>query len=221
MNYRLGWSSLCWAAAGRLDQTYVNPHYPLEPLETDALLSIWHDCMNTGCLEVNRAQLNLLDSHDVPRALHTLQGDTNALALALVLVVFQLGAPCLYYGTEVGLQGGAEPGCRQAMPWDQPLPQPLHGTIRSLLALRSRLPELRQCGLRWQSLGRDGLMGQGPGLCVVLNRSRRQPLDLAAALPMGQDINRGLSDTLLVGAPETSPLHLAPQSAVLFSRPAA
>jgi len=221
MNYRLGWSSLCWAAAGRLDQTYANPHYPLQPLETDALLSIWHDCTNTGRLEVNRGQLNLLDSHDVPRALHTLQGDTNALALALVLVVFQLGAPCLYYGTEMGLQGGAEPGCREAMPWDHPLPQPLHGTIRALLALRSRLPELRQCGLRWRSLGRDGLIGEGPGLCVLLNRSRRQPLNLAAVLPMGVEISGDLSNTLVVGAPDTSLSHLAPQSALLISRAAA
>lgn len=186
MNYRLGWSCLCWAAAGRLDRTYSNPLYPLQPLDTEALLSIWQDCMNSGRLEVNRAQLNLLDSHDVPRALHTLQGDTKALSLALVLLVFQLGAPCLYYGTEAGLQGGAEPGCREAMPWEEPWPDSLHGTIRALLALRSRLPELRQRGLRWQGLGRDGLIGEGPGLCVVLNRSRTHSLNLGASVPGGK-----------------------------------
>ncbi len=218
MNYRLGWSSLCWAAAGQLDQTYDNPFYPLQPLETDALLSIWHDCANTGRPEVNRAQLNLLDSHDVPRALHTLQGDTHALALALVLLIFQPGAPCLYYGTEAGLQGGAEPGCREAMPWAQSWPEPLHGTIRALLALRGRLPELRQRGLHWQGLGMDGLMGEGPGLRVVLNRSRMHPLNLDEALPMGGQVSRDLSDVLLVGTPACITSQLAPQSALLLSR---
>ena len=53
--------------------------------------------------------MNLLDSHDVPRALHSLQGDVEALKLALVLLFLQPGAPCVYYGTEAALAGGPEP----------------------------------------------------------------------------------------------------------------
>ena len=84
-----------------------------------------------------------------------------------------------------------------------------------------RLPELRQRGLRWQGLGRDGLMGEGPGLCVVLNRSRTNSLNLVASVPGGQTIGGELSDTLLVGVPAALSSELAPQSALLFSQAAA
>ena len=41
MNYRLGWSSICWAAGEALRQDYRNPEYPLDPLDGEALLAIW------------------------------------------------------------------------------------------------------------------------------------------------------------------------------------
>ena len=41
MNYRLGWSSLCWVAGTALRQTYRNKEYPLNPLNTAELIEIW------------------------------------------------------------------------------------------------------------------------------------------------------------------------------------
>jgi cyclomaltodextrinase / maltogenic alpha-amylase / neopullulanase len=67
--------------------------------------------------EVVEAQLNLLGSHDTPRALTMLAGDRDALRLALLAQLTLPGAPCLYYGDELGLAGGHDPGCRQGMPW--------------------------------------------------------------------------------------------------------
>jgi cyclomaltodextrinase len=29
------------------------------------------------------------------------------------------GAPCIYYGDEIGLSGGQDPGCRKCMEWDE------------------------------------------------------------------------------------------------------
>ena len=29
------------------------------------------------------------------------------------------GAPCIYYGDEVGMEGGHDPDCRRAFPWDE------------------------------------------------------------------------------------------------------
>ena len=120
MNYRLGWSSLCWAAAGELQVGFENPLYPLRPLATEELLAIWRQTSDWYEPQVNASQLNLLDSHDVPRAAHTLCGDRAALLLALLLLVLQPGAPCLYYGTEAGLAGGPEPACREGFPWTAP-----------------------------------------------------------------------------------------------------
>ena len=125
MNYRLGWSSLCWVAAEGLRQGYRNKEYPLNPLSTARLLEMWSTTTGWYRPEVNQAQMNLLDSHDVPRALHSLSGDIKALKLALLLLFLHPGAPCLYYGTERGLAGGPDAellgGPRTGMPRSIPL----------------------------------------------------------------------------------------------------
>ncbi len=70
--------------------------------------------------EITQAQLNLLGSHDTPRALTVLGGDRAALRLAFALLFTLPGAPCVYYGDELGLEGGHDPYCRQGMPWRAP-----------------------------------------------------------------------------------------------------
>ncbi|MFD1732547.1 alpha-amylase family glycosyl hydrolase [Deinococcus malanensis] len=69
--------------------------------------------------EVVRAQLNLLDSHDTARYLSAVGGDASAHRLALIFLMTYVGAPCLYYGDEIGLPGvltrtagGRSPGTR-------------------------------------------------------------------------------------------------------------
>jgi len=135
---------------------------------------------------VNRAQMNLLDSHDVPRALHSLNNDVAALKLALLLLFLHPGAPCIYYGTEAALAGGPEPGpssgpgpaCREAYPWDVPWSADLRPFIQSLAELRSAHGVLRRDGLRWSAPGADVLEGVADGLRVVINRSHSTPVPL-------------------------------------------
>jgi cyclomaltodextrinase len=179
MNYRLGWSTLCWVAGDQLCQDYRNPEYPLAPLSTEQLIGIWDTTAGWYRPEVTQAQMNLLDSHDVPRALHSLQGDLDALKLALVLLFLQPGAPCVYYGTEAALAGGPEPGCREGFPWDRPRNKALQALIQDMAALRMQHAAIREGRLTWSRLGSDGLLGETDGLQVVINRSRDQLLPLA------------------------------------------
>lgn len=68
---------------------------------------------------VNEVAFNLLGSHDTARIL-TLAGE-NRERLKL-LYLFQLtfiGTPCIYYGDEIGMIGGNDPGCRACMVWDE------------------------------------------------------------------------------------------------------
>jgi glycosidase len=66
-----------------------------------------------------QSMLNLLDSHDTPRLLTTLDGDINRLRIALTIQMTLPGAPMIYYGDEVGLLGETDPDCRRCMPWDK------------------------------------------------------------------------------------------------------
>ncbi len=65
------------------------------------------------------AQLNLLSSHDMPRFLSLLREDKATFKLATLFQMTYPGAPCIYYGDEIGLTGGKDPGCRKAFPWDE------------------------------------------------------------------------------------------------------
>ena len=60
------------------------------------------------------------------------------------------GAPCIYYGTEVGLSGGPEPGSREAFPWHDPAgwDTELMDFIRRAVALRRGHPIFAEGTLR-------------------------------------------------------------------------
>ena len=80
--------------------------------EIDTVLG-WYDP------EITQAQLNLLDSHDTPRFITCASGDINSLKLAYLFMFTYPGAPCIYYGDEIGMEGKNDPDCRKAFPWDQ------------------------------------------------------------------------------------------------------
>lgn len=88
--------------------------------------------------QVREVLFNLLDSHDTERISTTAKGDKNAIKAALVALFFQVGSPCIYYGTEVGLSGGEDPDCRRVMPWKK------ERQDEELLAFVTKLIHLRQ-----------------------------------------------------------------------------
>ena len=165
--------------------------------------------------------MNLLDSHDVPRALHSLSNDLAALQLALLLLFLHPGAPCIYYGTEAALAGGPElgpsggpgPSCREAYPWDVPWTADLRPFIRSLAELRRAHKSLRRDGLQWSVQGSDGLEGVADGVRVLINRSRSEHLPLSPALnnsvlwTLGSADSRSLGpqSAVVLGSKEASP----------------
>ncbi|WP_457352943.1 glycoside hydrolase family 13 protein [Roseateles sp. P5_D6] len=98
------------------------------------------------------ALMNLLSTHDQPRALHHF-GEDRDLALAKqrlrLAVFFQMtypGSPTIYYGDEVGLGGGDDPYNRAPYPWADEGGQPdnaLLADFKRLTQLRHDLPVLR------------------------------------------------------------------------------
>ncbi len=64
------------------------------------------------------AQMNLIDSHDTVRFLTDVGGDARRLMLAVLFQMTYVGAPAIYYGDEVAMEGGRDPDCRRPFPWD-------------------------------------------------------------------------------------------------------
>lgn len=49
------------------------------------------------------------------------------------------GAPCVYYGTEVPLEGGYDPDCRRCMDWSaEEKPSEVYKILQRLAALRAK-----------------------------------------------------------------------------------
>lgn len=102
--------------------------------------------------QVDEAMLNALDSHDTPRLL-TVCGEDKALLLQILAFTYLLpGEPCVYYGTEVGMKGGADPLNRACMVWDEAEQDlTLKARIRKLIHIRRRFSALFAKGeLTWQ-----------------------------------------------------------------------
>lgn len=89
--------------------------------------------------------LNLLGCHDTPRVRTIARGDDRRTHLAQVALFTLPGAPLIYYGDELGLEGHNDPGCRGAMPaalddWRGPQLE----AMRQLVAVRHAHPALRR-----------------------------------------------------------------------------
>ena len=75
--------------------------------------------------QATAVMLNLLGSHDTPRPITTAKRDVDAMKLMVALQFTFEGAPCIYYGDEIGLIGDKDPSCRRCYPWDEPSAQNL------------------------------------------------------------------------------------------------
>ncbi|MWC26997.1 alpha-glycosidase [Paenibacillus sp. MMS18-CY102] len=94
--------------------------------------------------QVNETAFNLLSSHDIPRLLTLCQGNIDRMMLATMFQFTYPGAPCIYYGDEVGLTGEGDPDNRKCMEWDESRQnQELLHFFAQTIALRKQYEALR------------------------------------------------------------------------------
>jgi cyclomaltodextrinase / maltogenic alpha-amylase / neopullulanase len=67
---------------------------------------------------VTPVMFNMLASHDIERT-RTAFGDWRKEGQAVLFQMTYLGAPCVYYGDEIGMEGARDPHNRHAMIWDR------------------------------------------------------------------------------------------------------
>lgn len=102
-------------------------------------------CFTLYPLQVNRVLFNLLDSHDTIRLITKLKSLSKFYQQLTVLFTMP-GTVCIYYGTEIALEGGYDPDCRRCMPWDRIMKGEYYDRItiiKELIRLRKTYPALR------------------------------------------------------------------------------
>lgn len=61
---------------------------------------------------------NLIGSHDTVRVMTALKREVEKVLLAYLFLFLTPGVPVIYYGDEVGLEGGEDPDNRRPFPWE-------------------------------------------------------------------------------------------------------
>ena len=90
---------------------------------------------------VNEVAFNLLGSHDTARILTLADENIDRVKLMLLFQLSYTGSPCIYYGDEIGMTGGEDPGCRKCMEWDSSRQnQALFHFVKKLIHLRKNIP---------------------------------------------------------------------------------
>ncbi len=156
MNYIITSPTLAFFGAETVRTEYEKDHYDLTPIDAEPFGHAIDRMMSLYAWDVNQVQLNLLDSHDTARALWLLGDDVSALKLSLLFLLTMPGAPCIYYGDEIGLSAGDDPFCRGAFPWHDP-----DAWNQDLLTFVRRATELRHGHSVLRTGGYESLLAEG------------------------------------------------------------
>lgn len=185
MNYQLGNAIIAFAVGDQVNPDTIldNNEYEITPPKNAGQLADHVDWL--GSLydtEAQLAMLNLLDSHDTARIITIAGGDVDLALLALTMLFTMPGAPCLYYGTEVGMAGGPDPDCRRGFPPDQLMwNHELLNAVRELIELRHGQPGLRAPGVErvgpppGMHFGDTYVFGRGSGRDRIVVAANRGP----------------------------------------------
>jgi cyclomaltodextrinase len=208
------------ADRSELDRTALASTRPLDApafaAEIERIQGLYHP-------DVSAVMLNLLDSHDMARFVTLARGDQSALRLATLFQMTYPGAPSIYYGDEIGLQGGHDPFNRGAFPWRNELwDLDLLHEFQRLIALRRSSSALRRGTYRVLLAREDVHVHErrfGDEVVIVaINRGKATrrvdiPADLESGTSLGIPWTR---DRLAVQDGRIPDVRLAPRSGLVL-----
>lgn len=186
MNY--GFNRACYGFFGNtaLDTERRPGGFPIKAMdgpdfavELDRMLALYD-------WEAILGQYNLLSSHDEPRFLTMVGGDLRRLRLATLFQMVFPGPPSIYYGDEIGMEGGDDPDCRRAFPWDEgQWNHALRDDFKRFIALRQEHAVLRRGNYR--SLHAAGqtyacARFEGDALVVAAFNAGEEPAEFTVSL---------------------------------------
>jgi len=118
-------------------------------------------CLNRSLMlypeRINQVLWTFLGSHDTARLRTRAGGDLCMLHAASFFQFTFPGSPIIYYGDELGMQGGDYPFCRFPMEWHNVEGNPTHAHYQKLAHLRAANPALRVGAFRTWQVEENGL----------------------------------------------------------------
>lgn len=167
-------------------------------ITSEQLVSVLNQQLMLYQQQVNAMNLNLLDSHDTPRIKWLLNGDMILEKQLLTFMFLQQGTPCIYYGTEIGMNGGADPCNRACMIWDESRwDMELLSFIKQLIDIRKQYSELLAMGTwKMEVVESDHLKlvrsNQSTTMTAYFNRGKDWILDSEDEILIAQQYNQNV-----------------------------
>lgn len=145
MNYLFTAPTIAFIAGDRVKMELVESpsYFPYPPISAKEYGQKIQDLLALYPWEIQLTQLNLLDSHDTARLISVAGGDQASVELATLLLFTFPGAPSIYYGDEVGLEGHLDPDSRRSFPMPDSWDQDVLAYHKKLISIRHQYPALR------------------------------------------------------------------------------
>ncbi len=150
MNYPLGKAAIGYFFASSLnfEQFKMCGYKEIRPLNTHEFAETLTHLTRIYSPEVTISQMNFVGSHDTPRILNCGLGDLHGLKMLFLCLFTFPGAPCIYYGDEIGMAGNHDPDCRRSFDWDdRTWNHELREFVQRLITARRRLSALQKGSL--------------------------------------------------------------------------
>lgn len=131
-------------------------------------------------IQVVESTFNLLDSHDTPRILTVANGNKDKVKLAFLFMFTQVGAPCIYYGTEVGMEGNQGMGQefhRRCMIWDESKQdKEMFKFMQRLISIKKEYKQFSSVNIDWIQAKKDGdtLIYRKENITIIINNSNEK-----------------------------------------------
>ncbi|MGR5437032.1 alpha amylase N-terminal ig-like domain-containing protein [Vibrio owensii] len=122
---------------------------------------------------IQDVMLNLLDSHDTSRIKTLCDGDERRTKLLFAFLFTQPGSTCIFYGSEIGMEGAINTTARNCMDWSEEAHQsPMKLYIKQLIQLRKENDFFKGNTIQWLETGSPQVIAYRMGrLTVVLSNS--------------------------------------------------
>jgi len=126
-------------------------YFGYQSISTTTFQNSINDLISLYPLTVLKTLFNVLGTHDTPRVLTQCNLNEKRVILLYVFLFTFYGSPCIYYGDEIGLEGGNDPECRSCMEWDSSKQNTtIYESIKKLILLRKQYPALENEGtFKW------------------------------------------------------------------------
>lgn len=156
-------------------------------------------CFSMYCEQANKVLFNQMDSHDTMRMITRFENNKSLAQTALALLFSMPGTPCIYYGTEIFLEGGDDPDNRRCMPWteiDAGCFEDDIAFMKTLIDLRKIHPALRGTKITFEKWTTDS--GENTRLLRIAKKDERTGEEMTLFVNCSEQTALLPSDTVVL-----------------------